>query len=271
MNTIGIIGYGSMGGMLARGFVAAGACKAEQLHISSRSAASRDRAAAEVPGATVAADNAAVAAAADILFLCVKPMEVRPVLGALLPALRAETHLVSLAAGVTLDYLAGLRAGANSKCIPSVTSEVRDGIALLCHTGPVSAAQRQECERLLGSIATVAVVAERHMSICSNLTSCAPGLLAAIADEYLQAALRISDLDPQEAELMLNVTLRGLARLLIEKRLTFAQAIERVATKGGITEQGVQVLRRGLPAVFDETHAVTMTKRQEMRAALDRG
>lgn len=255
--------------MLARGFVAAGACRAEALRISSRSQGSRDRASAELPAAPVTADNAVVAADADILFLCVKPLEVKPVLQALLRALRAETHLVSLAAGVTLPQLTGIRAGSVSKCIPSVTSEVRDGIALLCHHDAVSAAQREECERLLGSIATVAVVAERHLSICSNLTSCAPGLLAAIADEYLQAALRLTDLDPREAELMLNVTLRGLARLLIEQRLGLRQAIDRVATKGGITEEGVRVVRRTLPAAFDEMHAVTMAKRAKLRAVLD--
>ncbi|HNW91977.1 MAG TPA: NAD(P)-binding domain-containing protein, partial [bacterium] len=58
---IGIIGYGSMGGMLARGFVAAQAVPAAQLCIAARSAASRARATAELPGATVTADAAAVA------------------------------------------------------------------------------------------------------------------------------------------------------------------------------------------------------------------
>lgn len=270
MNTIGIIGYGSMGGMLARGFIAAGACATNQLVISSRSAAARDRAAAECPGATVTEDNCAAAAAADILFLCVKPLEVGPVLRALLPALRPETHLVSLAAGVTLEHLAGLRAGANSKCIPSITSEVRDGIALLCHNPAVTAGQAARCAELLGAIATVKIIAERHFSIASNLTSCAPGLLAAIAGEYLQAALRISDIDPREAEQMLHVTLRGLARLLLEKQMSFQQAIDRVATRGGITEEGVRVLRRGLPAVFDATHAATMAKRQLLKDKLAR-
>lgn len=270
MNTIGIIGYGSMGGMLARGFIAAGACTAPQLVISSRSAAARARAAAECPGAAVTEDNGAVAAAADILFLCVKPLEVKPVLQAVLPVLRPATHLVSLAAGVTLERLAGIRAGANSKCIPSITSEVRDGIALLCHAPAVTDGQAARCAELLGAIATVHVIDERHFSIASNLTSCAPGLLAAIANEYLQAALRISDIEPRTAEQMLNVTLRGLARLLLEKQWSFQQAIDRVATRGGITEEGVRVLRDGLPAVFDATHAATMAKRRQLQEKMAR-
>ncbi len=265
---IGIIGYGSMGGMLARGFVAAQAVPAAQLCIAARSAASRARATAELPGATVTADAAAVARQAGLLFLCVKPLETLPLLRALLPALRTETHLVSLAAGVTLADLGEIRPGRNSKCIPSVTAEVRDGVALLCHDPAVPPDAAARCEQLLGTLATVVLIAERHFALAADLTSCAPGLLSAIADEYLQAALRAGELDPAQAEHMLKITLRGWSRLLLDQSMDFSQAIGRVATKGGITEQGVGVLRTGLPAVFDALFAATAVKHRELAARL---
>jgi pyrroline-5-carboxylate reductase len=45
--------------------------------------------------------------------------------------------------------------------------------------------------------------------------------------------------------------LSGTAQLLEEQTTAFSGLIEQVATPGGITEAGVEPLRRGLPPVFD--------------------
>jgi pyrroline-5-carboxylate reductase len=38
--------------------------------------------------------------------------------------------------------------------------------------------------------------------------------------------------------------------------------LNRVATKGGITEEGVKVFRQSLPNVFDEMFEATLSKRK---------
>jgi len=51
--------------------------------------------------------------------------------------------------------------------------------------------------------------------------------------------------------------------------LTFEDIIEKVATKGGITEEGVKVLESYLPKIFDEVFEKTLEKRKLIKERAD--
>jgi pyrroline-5-carboxylate reductase len=51
--------------------------------------------------------------------------------------------------------------------------------------------------------------------------------------------------------------------------MNFEEVINRVATKGGITEEGVKVLRAGLPEIFDELFQQTLNKRNKTAEMID--
>ncbi len=54
----------------------------------------------------------------------------------------------------------------------------------------------------------------------------------------------------------------GTARILDPGGTNFDEIINRVATKGGITEEGIKILREQLPAVFSELLDTTLSKRE---------
>ena len=56
----------------------------------------------------------------------------------------------------------------------------------------------------------------------------------------------------------------------MEKDMTFAQTLDRVATKGGITAEGAEVIRGAMPEVFDELFARTMKKYEVIKDAVRR-
>jgi pyrroline-5-carboxylate reductase len=66
---------------------------------------------------------------------------------------------------------------------------------------------------------------------------------------------------------MVISTLYGTAKLL-ERNMGFREMIERVATKGGITEEGVKALDVGLPAVFDKAFTDTLAKHETIKWVL---
>lgn len=68
------------------------------------------------------------------------------------------------------------------------------------------------------------------------------------------------ELDIAKARAMLVETMLGTAMLLQKDQLDFDQLIDQVATKGGITEEGLRVLDKTLPAGFDELFAMTASK-----------
>jgi pyrroline-5-carboxylate reductase len=65
-------------------------------------------------------------------------------------------------------------------------------------------------------------------------------------------------------------TLSGTVELLQEKHLDYDTLINRVATPGGITEEGVKIIDRTVPSVFDEVFRATLAKRAKIRAEMRR-
>lgn len=61
---------------------------------------------------------------------------------------------------------------------------------------------------------------------------------------------------------MLLRTMVGTGNLMLEKDLSFNDVVTRVATKGGITEEGTKVIYEMLPKVTDEMFDKTLEKRK---------
>ncbi len=96
------------------------------------------------------------------------------------------------------------------------------------------------------------------MDIASDLTSSSPGIIAAIFEQFVEAALRRSSLSDAEVFQMINFALAGTSKLLVEEDYTFSGLIERVATKGGITAEGIELSEEQLPQFL--TNSLTELK-----------
>ena len=118
MNKIGFIGYGSMARMLIDGFLSSKVITPNQVIVSTRSKEKLEVLSTKWAGIRLAKDNKAVAHESKILFLCVKPLEILPVLVEIKDSLHADTHLVSMAVGVTLGDLQAFFNGRVTKLIP---------------------------------------------------------------------------------------------------------------------------------------------------------
>jgi pyrroline-5-carboxylate reductase len=260
------IGLGSMGSMLVGGFLSSGGLQPSEVVLSTRTKSKLGEAQARWPGILTAGTNAQAAGQARHVFLCVKPADVKAVLEEISPSLCAGAHIVSIAGTVPMAAIEDLTGHPVTKAIPTVASEVGGGVSLLCHGKKVQPEDAAFVEGLFRGIGGVRRLPEEDLDMGVELTSCMPGFIASIFQEIVESALRHSDsIGRADAEQMVLQTLLGTARLLAEKCMGFDEAIERVATKGGITEEGVKVLRAGLPPVYDEMFNRTMEKRNALK------
>jgi len=260
MKKTGFIGYGSMGRMLINGFLKSGILSPKETVISNRTMAKIENLAQEWQGITLTTDNRKAAGESDLLFICVRPLDVLPVLREIKSDLKGSTHLVSIAGCVTINDIESQFPGQVTKVIPSVTSEVGEGISLVCHNPKVTGYGIEGIEKLLGAISRVVHVRENDFEVAADFTSCAPGMIAAIFDCFVRAGLKHTEIESDAAQKLIIATLFGTAKVMTEKGIGFSGLIERVATKGGITEEGVKVLNNHLPAVFDEVFFKTLSK-----------
>ena len=100
--TVGFIGTGNMGAALARAAAKSGEAK---LLLANRTLEKARSLAGELGAETATNGQAALA---DYLFLGVKPQQLPALFEEIRPALGAETVIVSMAAGTTLERLASL-------------------------------------------------------------------------------------------------------------------------------------------------------------------
>lgn len=263
--SVGIIGLGSMGGMIARKLLERDLVGA--LAVSNRTREKADALAARDPRVVALDDNREVASRSDLLFLCVKPAEMKGVLDGIKGSLKSDVHVVSINASVLFSDLESACPGVKfTKCVPSLTGEVGESVTLVCHNALVGPGDRALALRALSAIGTTEEIPESELGIVSELTSCMPGFIAALFRVVAREAGEHMSVDAASIERMLMMTLRGSAGFFLEDGSGFDNMIGRVATKGGITEVGVKVIDAGFPPVMKELFERTIERRELVRA-----
>lgn len=269
MKHVGFIGYGSMGSMLVKAVMATGLVTQEQIIVTRKDKSRLKEINSEWPDMKVTEDVTDIAKNADYIFICVKPFEYPDLLKAMKPYVRPEKHLITIAGSVMLDSLEQIIPCKITKMLPTVASEVNEGITLICHNDKVKEVDADNIKKLLNKTGNLWMIDEKNFDFASELTSCGPGFIAAIFEEFVEAGCRYTNSFTKEqmAEMLLQ-TVFATARVMMEKEMGFDDVVARVATKGGITEEGVKSIHSGMPRVFDEVLQSTMAMREVVNSKM---
>ena len=253
---IGIIGYGSMGRMLAEKFAES---VLERLFITNRT---QEKLAGADRIAAICRSNAELASYADIIFICVRPADLKTVLEEIRIDLKTDSLIVSLNGSVTFAQMERIVRHKTAKAIPSVTAEIRRSQTLVCFNELAQASDRRTLKRLLGRIGNVIELPEEEMGMGSELVSCMPGFIASIFDVLCRAAGKHTMIPEDQIIRMVLDTLRATGELMMEKGMSFGEVVSRVATKGGITEEGTGVIYDRFPETAELLFEKTLVKRK---------
>jgi pyrroline-5-carboxylate reductase len=260
---VGIIGYGSMGKMIFSKFVESKIIKETDLFIANRTYGKIININTIYPKVNVCKNNADAARNVDILFICVRPMEIKNVLSETIKDIKNSCHIVSLNGSVLFGQLEQICINKKlSKVIPGVTAEINQSVTLMCHNDLVKNEDKNNLKKLLECFGTVVEIPEKEVGMGSELTSCMPGFIGAIFKVITDEAEKHTSINKQDIIRMVLETMNGTGKLLLEKGMTFDDLISRVATKGGITEEGIKIIEDGLPEVINEMFKKTLEKRK---------
>ena len=251
---IGIIGYGSMGKMLADKFASS-----HNVYVATRS---REKLITAPESINVVDGNTDVAKAADIIFICVRPVDIKDVISEIEPFVKKEALLVSLNGSVTFELMEKLTSHKLAKVIPSVTAEIDRSQTLVTYNSLVADTDKKALSEVLSIVGNVIELPENEMGMGSELVSCMPGFIASIFDVLCASAKKHTSIpDEQIVKMVLN-TMSATGDLMLQKDMTFEDVVTRVATKGGITEEGTKVVYEGFPDVADKLFENTLEKRR---------
>lgn len=246
----GIIGFGSMGSMLLNGFIDSNKIKLSSLFVSTRS--KEKLSALKNKNITICSSNNELIKKCNLIFICVKPLEIKHLLDEIKNELTGDKHIISIIGSLSINNIEKIFKGKISRVIPTLISEVKEGITLTCHNSKVLEEDKTILNELLGSISKIKNIPENEFEIISIITSCAPGLIASIFKEFSDVAALYTNLDKNELNDIIIKTLYGTGKLFYECNYGFDHTINRVATKGGTTEAGVQIIKEKIPGVFNK-------------------
>lgn len=270
MFDFGFIGFGSMAKMLIHSLIEFSKVSPGDICVTRKDKTRLIEISDIFAGVKVYETAQEIAQNARMVFLCVKPAEIKSVLLEIKPYINSDTHIVSLAGTVSMDNLRSIVSGKISKLIPTITCEAGAGISLLCHNEYVTARDSEFLEKSIRPFGSVKTIKDTDVGFAAELTSCAPGFIASIFGHFANAAsLHTTSLSPQDINEMVTETLFATAKLICETGMSFEEVISRVATKGGITQEGVSVFDKTLPRVFDEMFKRTLEKREKVAANIN--
>lgn len=266
---LGFIGYGSMGNMIINGLLNAGALDMGNLIISNRNRDKLKELKLNYPLIEITDNNSLVAKKSDKIFIFVNTEEVKNVIEEIKPHIKSDIHIIHIAAGLNMSTIQNIFPGKITKVIPSLTSLTNIGISLINHNKKVLKEDKKYVEDLLGFISEIKIIDEDDFEAGANLTSSAPAFFALIISKYIELAKENSSFSQEEAEEMVKTTLYGTSQLLCQG-MEFEEIIFKVATKGGITEEGITLLDSSLESVFKKLFKKTEEKYGKFKLELER-
>ncbi len=239
---VGIIGLGTMGKVLARGIIDH---RLASVAGSTRSRASAEAASAEL-GIPVETDNLALAAASDVVLLCVKPHQARAIVEKLAPALDERHLLVSICAAISLDDLAAWSGGrcALVRSMPNTPCLVGEGMTVLAAAADVPAESVQTARSLFEPLGRTAVVDESLMDGVTGLSGCGPAYVYLIIEALSEAGVKLG-IPRKISTLLAAQTLLGSAKMVLERGIHPAALKDEVTTPAGCTIDGLMALEEG--------------------------
>jgi pyrroline-5-carboxylate reductase len=230
-----------IGGLVARGVPATSIRVAEPV-AELRDSLTRDF------GIHAFTDNAIAAAKATTLVLAVKPQVMRAVCEALAPSAQATRPLVvSIAAGITSAQMERWLGGdlAVVRTMPNTPALLGAGVTGLFANDRVDATQRTQTAELLEAAGkTVWIDQESLMDAVTAVSGSGPAYVFLLA-EAMQAAAEAEGLPAEAARTLVQHTILGAARMLIENDEMPSELRRRVTSPGGTTQAAIENFEAG--------------------------
>ena len=255
---VGIIGYGSMGKMLLEKFHESGKIGNGDLYVANRTIEKLE----EAREIAVILTNTELAKVCDIVFVCVRPTDMKTVLSEIVPFLKKDALLVTLNGSIPFDLISEVISCKTAKVIPSLTAEIKRSQTIVCYNEKVGDEDKKALESLLSSIGEIIVLPEKEVGMGSELVSCMPGFIASIFDVICTSAEGHTEIPREQIIKMVLNTMSATGDLMLQKELSFDEVVSRVATKGGITQEGTKVVYEQFPDTAEVLFEKTLEKRK---------
>lgn len=247
---IGFIGTGNMGRILIDAFIESKAVHPSQLTITNRTkgkAKTIQKQHREIQLGDCAEE---VVRSSQLIFICVKPLDIHPLLIKIKPLLTKEHCIVSITSPISVEQLESIVTTQVARIIPSITNRALSGVSLMTYGDHCSSFYQNYLTNLFSSMSKTVSIPQNITRVSSDIVSCGPAFFSFLLQKFIDAAVQETEISKEEATIMASDMIIGMGKLLEKEIFTLPTLQEKVCVKGGVTGEGIKVLEEELGDMF---------------------
>ena len=195
-------------------------------------------------GVRTTPDARDVAREAHVVFLAVRPQDLAALAADVKPILTDKTLVVSIAAGKSIATLRKAL-GRNVRLVrvmPNLALRAKEGMCAICPARNATPADVRKVAKILDAAGRTVVLEERHFDAVTALSGSGPAFFAFMEQAMAEGGAALG-LPPEAARLLAEQTMLGTASYLRQSGAELETFISGVATPGGTTAAGMEVMR----------------------------
>ena len=195
-------------------------------------------------GVNTTADAREVAQTASIIFLAVRPQDLPALAADVKPLLTDKTLVVSIAAGKSLATLKKAL-GKDVRLVrvmPNLALRAKEGMCAICPAKNATAADVKNVANILNAAGQTVVLPEKNFDAVTALSGSGPAFFAYM-EQAMAAGGEALGLPAAAVRQLAEQTMLGTAAYLRQSGADLETFISGVATPGGTTAAGMDVMR----------------------------
>ncbi|MBK4765103.1 MAG: pyrroline-5-carboxylate reductase [Pantoea sp. Brub] len=179
----------------------------------------------------------------DILIIGLKPNVALSMLKNIASSIKAESLVISFAAGITLNLIESL-IGKHHKIIrimPNISACVCEGMTSITPNSSVSNTEIREIISIFEMLGKVKIVNEQLIHSIVGISSSAPAYVFMFIESMIDAAI-LNGINYTEAHQFVAQTVKGAAQMVLSTKKHPAELKNMVCSPGGTTIEAIKIL-----------------------------
>jgi competence protein ComER len=257
---VGIIGTGNMGTILTEAFIESRAVTPSNLYITNRTPAKLEKLKTIYPELNVVQRTEEIISQAKLVFICIKPLDIYPLVTRLAPLLRQDQCIVSITSPINVRQLESIVRCNVARAIPSITNRALSGVSLLTFGENCSSEYQNYLSELFQQVSLPVLIEDNVTRVASDIVSCGPAFFSYLLQRFIDSAVQETEITSEQATELASGMLVGMGKLLEKGTFTLPTLQEKVCVKGGVTGEGIKVLEEEIGEMFNHVFQKTHEK-----------
>ncbi|WP_243290624.1 late competence protein ComER [Bacillus sp. FJAT-47783] len=257
---VGFIGTGNMGRILIEAFLEAKVVTPSSMYITNRTIEKARAIQEENPNIHVCANIDELVNFSDYIFVCVKPLDIHPLLIKLRKQLSSEKCLISITSPLSVEQIESVVPCQVARVIPSITNRALSGVSLITLGKSCTPETKTTIEEMFRKISTPIYIKNNVTRVASDIVSCGPAFFSYLLQQFIDAAVEETEIANEQAIQLASEMFIGMGKLLESGHYTLPTLQEKVCVKGGVTGEGIKVLEKEIGNLFKHLFQSTHSK-----------